>query len=122
MFTFNYEKLIYFFVNEQLYKIIDIKESKNNNENRNKFKIVEILPKTIENTQTSETSGICKIYYDMDNINYNNAFYISNKKMKGINWLQKREELHLRNNQFIFETYKLYDRIFFNKIRCIQIM
>ena len=122
MFTFNYEKLIYFFVNEQLYKIIEIKESKNNNENRNKFKIVEILPKTIENTQTSETSGICKIYYDMDNINYNNAFYISNKKMKGINWLQKREELHLRNNQFIFETYKLYDRIFFNKIRCIQIM
>ena len=122
MFTFNYEKLIYFFVNEQLYKIIDIKESKNNNENRNKFKIVEILPKTIENTQTSETSGICKIYYDMDYINYNNAFYISNKKMKGINWLQKREELHLRNNQFIFETYKLYDRIFFNKIRCIQIM
>ena len=38
MFTFNYEKLIYFFVNEQLYKIIEKKESiNNNNENRNKF-------------------------------------------------------------------------------------
>ena len=80
MFTFNYEKLIYFFVNEQLYKIIEIKESKNSNENRNKFKIVEILPKTIENTQTSNTSGICTICYDMDNINYKDAFYISNKK------------------------------------------
>ena len=41
--------------------------------------------------------------------------------MNGINWLQKREELHLRNNKFVFETYKLYDRIFYDKIRCIKI-
>ena len=58
----------------------------------------------------------------MDNINYKNALYISNKKMSEIIWLKKREELHIRNNKFIFETYKLYDRILYNKISCIQIM
>ena len=58
----------------------------------------------------------------MDNINHKNAFYISNKKMSEINWLKKGEELHIRNNKFIFETYELYDRIFYNKISCIQIM
>ena len=119
MFTFELEKLIYFFINEQLYKIIEKKENKN--KSRNMFKIVEILPKLIENTNVSNKSGICKIYYDMDNINYKNAFYMSNKKMNRINWLQKRDELYLRNNKFIFETYKLYDRIFYNKISCVKI-
>ena len=58
----------------------------------------------------------------MDNINHKNAFYISNKKMSEINCLKKGEELHIRNDKFIFETYKLYDRILYNKISCIQIM
>ena len=102
-----------FFINEQLYKIIEKKKIKT--------KIVEILPKLIENTNVLNKSGICKIYYDIDNINYNDAFYISNKKMDGINWLQKRDELYLKNNKFVFETYKLYDKIFYNKINCIQI-
>ena len=118
MFTFNHEKLIYFFVNEQLYKIIE----KNDNKNKNKFKIVEIYPKTIENKLTSHSSGISTIYYDMDNIIYEDAFYISNKQMGEISWLKKREEVHIRKNKFIFETYKVYDTIFYNKISCAEII
>ena len=86
-----------------------------------KTKIVKILSKIIENTQLSYSSGICKIYYDIDNIDYKDAFYISNKNINGINWLQMRDELYLKNNnKFVFETYKLYDKIFYNKISCIK--
>ena len=109
MFTFKLDELKYFFINEQLYKIIEKKKMKT--------KIIKILPKIIENTQTS---GICNIYYDIDNIDYKDAFYISNKNMNGINWLDKRDELYLKNNKFVFETYKLYDKIFYNKISCIK--
>ena len=112
MFTFKLDEPKCFFINEQLYKIIEKKKIKT--------KIVKILPKLFENTQTSNTSGICKIYYDIDNINYKDAFYISNKNMDGINWLQKRDELYLKNNKFVFETYKLYNKILYNKISCIK--
>ena len=110
--TFKLDELKYFFINEQLYKIIEKKKIKT--------KIVEILPKLIENTNVLNKSGICKIYYDIDNIDYKDAFYISNKNMNGINWLDKRDELYLKNNKFVFETYKLYDKIFYNKISCIK--
>ena len=113
MFTFKLDELKYFFINEQLYKIIEKKKMKT--------KIVKILSKIIENTQISNSSGICKIYYDINNINYEDAFYISNKNINEIDWLQKRNELYLKNNNiFVFETYKLYDKIFYNKIRCIK--
>ena len=113
MFTFKLDDLKYFFINEQLYKIIEKKKLKT--------KIVKILSKIIENTQISDSSGICKIYYDINNINYENAFYISNKNINKIDWLQKRNELYLKNNNiFVFETYTLYDKIFYNKISCIK--
>ena len=113
MFTFKLDELKYFFINEQLYKIIEKKKMKT--------KIVKILSKIIENTQLSYSSGICKIYYDIDNIDYKDAFYISYKNINGINWLQMRDELYLKNNnKFVFETYKLYDKIFYNKISCIK--
>ena len=54
MFTFKLDELKYFFINEQLYKIIKKKKMKT--------KIVKILSKIIENTQISDSSGICKIY------------------------------------------------------------
>ena len=113
MFTFKLDELKYFFINEQLYKIIE--------KQKMKTKIVKIMSNIIENTKLSNTSGICKIYYDINNINYENAFYISNKNINEIDWLQKRNELYLKNNNiFVFETYTLYDKIFYNKISCIK--
>ena len=113
MFTFKLDELKYFFINEQLYKIIE--------KQKMKTKIVKIMSNIIENTKLSNTSGICKIYYDINNINYENAFYISNKNINEIDWLQKRNELYLINNNiFVFETYKIYDKMFYNKISCIK--
>ena len=42
--------------------------------------------------------------------------------MGEISWLKKREEVHIRKNKFNFETYKVYDTIFYNKISCAEII
>lgn len=64
MFNLNDKNDIYIFQNVLLYKIIE----ENNNKFRNKFKVVEMQPKTKNIIKHSDTCGKATIHYDIDNI------------------------------------------------------
>ena len=117
MFNPNDKKYIYIFQNELLYKIIE----ENNNINKNKFKVVEIQPKTKDIIKLSETCGKATIYYDIDNINYSDVFNMSNNEMLKISWLCKRDDAHIRENNFIFETYHLNNVVYYDRMSSINV-
>ena len=83
MFNLNDKNDKYIFQNVLLYKIIE----ENDNKNRNKYKVVEFQPKTNSIIKYSDSCGQATIYYDIDYINYDEAFYMSNTDMLKISWL-----------------------------------
>ena len=117
MFNLNDKNDKYIFQNVLLYKIIE----ENDNKNKNKYKVVEIQPKTNSIIKYSDSCGQATIYYDIDNINYDEAFYMSNTDMLKISWLCKRNDEHIRTHNFIFETYHLNNVIYYDRMSSIQV-
>jgi hypothetical protein len=104
----------YFFDNEKLYKIIE--------KSKKYYKVVQIQPKTIDNEIYDEMHGRSVICYNLYDIDIKNSFNVLPKMVKNINWLDKIDEDHLKNNVFLFNTITLYDKIHYNSYDMIPLI
>lgn len=105
------EELNYIFESEILYKIC------NKCYLPNHYKLVEIKPKIINNVIMNDKESIQYIYYDIDDFDIDEHFYISDEIILNKHWIFLRDETSIRNNIYIYKTTRLdndiinYDKI-----------